>query len=177
MSKSLKIIIWCITSVVIIGVIFYTISYIVFFNSFGKNFVGEKDPKYLEYVSDRINFGTVRCDNLLQWDTIQYRINNYFNKNPQMVPPDSLGIEVMSCNGCAVIQKSIYFDNGLTEIYIVNFDMASFNYIDDIFQVKNGQLINIKTTTLDNEEKERVRNRLQNEMLDKINWNIDGIKF
>lgn len=149
----------------------------LYFFWFGYNFVGEKNPEYLNYVSDRLNFSTVRVENTIQWDTLQNRIHYFFVVHNDYKVPDSVRISELKCIGCTSIEKLIYFKEEPTEIYQVTFDMGSFNHIDEIYKLENNNFVSYETMDLSKEEKVRIEKRLRDEILTQIDWDISYLKF
>jgi hypothetical protein len=179
MNKKTKNIVLSFVGVIILIVGGCYILFHLFVYNFAKNFVGESKGKdYYEYIHNRLNFHTVNCDNTLQWDTIINRINTFEEQNPQYLVPDSLNISTLSCEGnaCAGTQKGYIF-NSPFEVYIVDYNSATGNYIDYVYKLEINDLVKVKTDTLTIKEKNRILNRLKDEVLDKIDWNISSLHF
>ena len=179
MNKKLKILIWSIVGGLLLFGGWYVVSFFLFINSFGENFVGEsKGDEYYQNIHNRINFHIVVCDNTLQWDTIQSRLREFHQKSPEYLVPDSLNINIIECEGdaCAGTQKGYLFTRP-NEVYIAEFNSGPWNYIDFVYREIDGQFIETKTDTLSEEEKERIHQRFQTEILDKVNWEIKHIHF
>ncbi len=161
---------------IIIGILTIILVPIAFSYWFASGFVNKPNPEYSKYVSERINFSTTRIDNTLQWDTIQNRINSFFETNPEYKVPDSIQVKEQICNGCTRIQKVVFFQSKPNEIYRVNFGMG-FNYIDEIYKLEDEKYKELLTNTFDAKEKNRIKSRLEIDVLDKINWNVKEINF
>lgn len=154
----------------IIGFAYYSITQI--------DFVGTKNPEYLKHVQTRINFGTTQCENTTQWDTITNRINDFFDKNSAFSVPDSLEIETTEHigSGWAGFEKAIYFGSKPIEIYIVSFNSSSHNHIDFTYGIQDSELIKKKTDLLNVDEKNRIKQRLNFEILSRIDWDVSDIQ-
>lgn len=159
----------------VIGILtIFLLGPIAFTYWFASGFVNKPNPEYQEYVSKRINFATTRMSNTLQRDTIYNRINNFFSIHTEFNVPDSIKVKERICNGCAEIQKVIFFQNPPIEIYRVNFGMG-FNYIDKIYKLEEKNFNLYLSENLDSKEKNRIKTRLEKSVLKNINWNIDNI--
>ena len=172
MKKKRKItVITTLVFLIIVGFIYYGITKI--------DFIGSKSPEYYEYVQNRINFGTFQCKRTIQWDTTISRIDDFFLKNKRYELPDSFGIEMVEYLGPNMSQKekAIFFNQAPKEVFIVTFDLGSFNHLDKIYSIKNDTLIYKITDTLSDSEKARILERLKSEILSKIEWDVSAIKF
>ena len=145
----------------------------IFIYSLGKNFVHDQpaSQEYYQNISNRIYFTTKYRGEKL--DTL---ISVFVKNNSQYSLPDSINPESIgnNCNcDCLPFKRSIYFDNLPKEIYYLtyNYDTlyaANSGVIDIIFSFKNKKWACFKTSKLDSTEKERVENRFDTAILDKL---------
>ncbi|MCW3789774.1 hypothetical protein [Plebeiibacterium sediminum] len=151
--------------------IFFTIK-IVIFLLFAKNYMDDKSPEYLDYVANRIGFTTTNIESLSQKEIIFERIDSFLIDNSEYCVPSGIQIQPLICSGCTTKEILVYFSEKPIEIYRITFEMTG-GYIDEIYTLKDNEFIEYKTEKLEDKEKERISNRVKEEVLDKIDWELE----
>jgi predicted nucleotidyltransferase len=140
---------------------------------------GPKSEEYYDWLENRLSFGTVRCENIMQWDTVKSRIDHFLIEFPEYVVPDTTNPSHLTkyYNSDGLIKSTnIYFENDPVEVYDVSFGF-DVNYIDNIYRLDSGEFVKYDATKFDDVEKNRIRIRLEQEVLDSIDWKIQQFVF
>jgi len=170
MSKFLRLLIIIICIIGIAG----GAGYFILIYSMGKSFVHDQPASedYYQNISKRIYFKTrYRGD---KFDTL---LSNFLRTNSQYSLPNAINAQYIggsTCNcDCLPLKQFVYFDTLPKEIYYLTYDYDTMyatgaGVIDIVFSFNNKEWSCLKTSKLDSTEKERIENRLDKEVLNKL---------
>jgi hypothetical protein len=158
---------------IVLAIVVAVIAFFVLIRQVGKNFVHEtssathSNAAPAESLPNRISFPAhytgMELDSLL---------DKFIINHPEYRLPDTIGLpQPVECGcDCPGFIKKVYFDNKPREVYEITFQYGDIKegIIDVVFMYKNGRWTCSKSAYLDSSQQARIRNRLQNEVLNTL---------
>lgn len=129
--------------------------------------------------AQNIRFHIVSTENMCQRDTLSHRLTSFFSENYQFnksIYDSTSTYQYLHYNGTEY-KKYVSFDSEPIEIYSTVFNFTFSSKIDKVLKYENNSFVEYEIENLSELEKERIKNRLKVEILDKINWSVDHISY
>lgn len=168
MNKTMKIIL----AVVVVMVIAIPLVINIGVRQMGRHFVHDQPstPEYYQHIQNRVSFSVQSRGEV--FDSV---LNNWLKQHPPYGHYDSIGTtrfryDTCRCD-CLPLKRWIYFPASPKEIYLITYDYGDIRsgIIDIVYQYRDSTWSCQKSSSFDSTEKARIENRLENEIVKKLN--------